>query len=62
MNNKTRKEWREVLIQEYYEKTEEGVFRVWRIDELDDEWRRDLTPYKELPWVEYSPEYKVTPF
>lgn len=47
---KTRTFWKEVVIEEFYSKKDGKVFWNWRF--AGGPWHEELTPYRELPWVE----------
>jgi len=39
-----------LVIEEYWEKVGEEVFRNWKFPS-EEGWRKELTPYKEIPFV-----------
>ena len=44
---------KEVLIEEFYSKDDNGVYRNWRIANYKPEWTKEFTPFNEIPWVKF---------
>ena len=50
---KTDKQFRDITIEEYFEKDGDNVYRYWKLlGEV--EFRKELTPYKDIPWVKVN--------
>jgi hypothetical protein len=50
MNEQTGHAFRKVVIEEFYVKERDVVFRIWRFE--GGEWQRQETPLREFPTVE----------
>jgi len=50
-DTETKHFWKSVVIEEYYTKEDGNVYWNWRFPEM--EWNKVLTPYKEIPWIEW---------
>lgn len=44
--------FKKVVMQEFYSRENGEVYRNWRIE--DGEWNKDLTYFKEIPWVTFN--------
>ena len=52
-------ELKEIIIEETYEKIKGKVYWIWRFAGKEDNWRVELTPYKEIPWIRFSGSQKI---
>lgn len=50
MNEQTGLNRQQIVIEEYYTKEGEDIFRIWRYE--GGEWRKQLTPLCEFPFIE----------
>lgn len=51
---------RRVETLEYYEKMGKKVFRFWKFNG-EKNWRKEKTPFKEIPWVKADFTQKIEP-
>jgi len=49
MNRETKRQIREILIEEFYSK-EDGIV-YWNYRFTGGKWKKEKTPFKELPWI-----------
>ena len=43
--------WKQVVIEEYYTKSDGKVYRHWRFPEKNQEWQKEETYLKEIPYI-----------
>ena len=54
----TPKEFREVIIEQYFKKEKDNVYWIWRFAGTR-KWTRVLTGYYEVPYVIWKPESQL---
>lgn len=46
---------RTIEIEETFKKIAGKVYWIWRFAGREKKWRKELTPYKEIPYVKFNP-------
>ncbi len=53
------KHYRTITIEEYYKKIDDKVYWFWRYAGSDRKWTKELTPYKEVPYIKLNEYVRV---